>query len=176
MIKLSIKNKFNNYLDNFKDIYRKINQLRNLEKCYGSLIMTLILNINPNPAIAWERIYQDYIHECQVLLVEVPSLAEKLAVYLIQRDQHWLHAHVNVDISEVYDKCFQDNLTLTKNCILKKSLTYFPMTSRVTMNSNHSNMIRSGISTKGQVISIGNSIAFQISKKLEQEIIGLTTV
>jgi GTP1/Obg family GTP-binding protein len=39
MIKLSIKDKSNNYLDNFKDIYKKTSQLRNLEKFYGSLIM-----------------------------------------------------------------------------------------------------------------------------------------
>jgi hypothetical protein len=38
--------------------------------------------------------------------------------------------------------------------MLRKSLTYFSMTSRVTVNSNHSDMV----STKGQVISIGNSI------------------
>jgi hypothetical protein len=119
--------------------------------------MTLNLSINPDPAIARERIYQDYIHNCQMLLVEVPSLAEKLAIYLIQKDQHLFSAHVNIDVSEVYDKCFQENLTLTKN-MLRKSLTYFPMTSRVIINSNHSNMIRSGVSTKGQVISIGNSI------------------
>jgi hypothetical protein len=114
MINLRIKDNPNNNLDNFKDIYRKINQLRYLEKCYGSLIMMVDLSINPDPAIARERIYQDYLHECQVLLAEVPSLAEKLAVYLIQNDQHWFPAHVNVD------KCFQDNLTLTKNCVLKK--------------------------------------------------------
>jgi hypothetical protein len=124
------QNYHNNYLDNFKDIYRKISQLRNLEKAYGSLIMTSNLNINPDLAIARERIYQDYIHKCQILLVEVPSLAEKLAIYLIQRDQHWFPEHVNIDVSEVYEKCFQDNLTLTKNCILRKSLTYFPMTFR----------------------------------------------
>jgi hypothetical protein len=64
MIKLSIKDKFNSYLDNFKDIFRKINQLRNLEKCYGSLIMTVDLSINPDPAIARERIYQDYVKYC----------------------------------------------------------------------------------------------------------------
>jgi hypothetical protein len=50
--------------------------------------MTLNLNINPDPAIAWEKIYQDYIHECQMLLVEVPKLGEKLVIYLIQQDQH----------------------------------------------------------------------------------------
>jgi hypothetical protein len=110
--------------------------------------MTLNLNINPDPAIARERIYQDYIHECQMLLVEVPKLAEKLAIYLIQKDQHWFVAYINVDVSEVYDKCFKENLTLTKNCVLRKSLVHFPMSSRVTLNSNHMAMMRSGISTK----------------------------
>jgi hypothetical protein len=57
MIKLSLKDKSNNYLDSFKDIYRKISQLRNLEKVYGSLIMTSNLSINPDLAIARERIY-----------------------------------------------------------------------------------------------------------------------
>jgi hypothetical protein len=52
MIKLNIKNKSNNYLDNFKDIYKKISQLRNSGKGYGSLIMTLNLDINPDLAIA----------------------------------------------------------------------------------------------------------------------------
>jgi hypothetical protein len=111
MIKLTIKDKFNNYLDIFKDIYRKTSQTRNLEKFYGSLIMTSLLNINPDLSIARERIYQDYLHECQMLLVEVPKLAEKLAIYLIQRDQHWFPMHVNVDVFETYDKCFQENLT-----------------------------------------------------------------
>jgi hypothetical protein len=121
MIKSSIKDKINN----FKKIYKKI---RNLGKVYESLIMTSILNINPDLAIARGRIYQDYIHECQMFLVEVPNLAEKLAIYLIQNDQHWFPAHVNIDVFEVYDKCFQENLTLTKNCMLRRSLTYFPMT------------------------------------------------
>jgi ribosomal protein S8E len=40
------------------------------------------------------------------------------------------------------------------------------MTSRITMNSNHSNYVRSGISTKGQVISIGNLIDFSNFKKI----------
>jgi hypothetical protein len=155
MIKLNVKDKSNRYLDNFKDIYGKINQLRYLQKGYGSLIMTLDLSINPDPAVVQERMYQDYLHECQVLLTEVPSLAEKLAIYLIQNDQHWCPGHINVDVSEMYDKCFENNLTFTKNCVLKKSLTYFPMTTRVFMNSNHSNQIRSGVCAKGQVISIG---------------------
>jgi hypothetical protein len=84
--------------------------------------MTLDLSINPHLAIARERIYQDYVYECQVLLIDMPSLAEKLA-------------HVNVDVSKIYDKRFEEKFD-------------FPMTSRVTMNSNHSNMVRSGISTK----------------------------
>jgi hypothetical protein len=55
MIKLSIKDNSNNYSDNFKDIYGKINQLGYFEKCYGSLIMTLDLSVNPDPAIAREE-------------------------------------------------------------------------------------------------------------------------
>jgi hypothetical protein len=86
MIKLSIKDKYNSYLDNYKDIYRKINWLKNLEKCYRSLIMTLDLSVNPDLVIARERIYQDYLHECQVLLVEVPSLAEKLNLVKIYKN------------------------------------------------------------------------------------------
>jgi hypothetical protein len=100
------------------------------------------LNINLDPAIAWERIYQDYIHECQMLLVEVPKLVEKLMTYLIQKDQHWFPAYVNVYISEVYDKCFKEILTLTKNCVLRKNLAYFPMTSKVSLNSNHMDTMR----------------------------------
>jgi hypothetical protein len=128
--------------------------------------MTLNLNINPDPAIARERIYQDYIHECQMLLVEMPKLAENLATYLIQKDQHWFPAHVNIDVSEMYDKCLKENLTLTKNCILRKSVTYFPMIFRVTLNSNHIDTMRSGITTKGQVMSIGNSIDPSNFKKI----------
>jgi hypothetical protein len=131
--------------------------------------MTSDLSINHDPAIARERIYQDYLHDCQVLLTEVQSLAEKLAIYLIQNDQHCCPGHINVDVSQMYDKCFENNLTLTKNCVLKKSLTYFPMTTRVFIKSNHSNNIRNGICAKDQVISIGNS-------KLGQEFIGLIIV
>jgi hypothetical protein len=58
-------------------------------------------------------------------------------------------------ISATYGKCFKENLTLTKNCVLRKSLAYFPMSSR---NSYYFDVIRSGVSTKGQVISIGNFI------------------
>jgi hypothetical protein len=103
-----------------------------------------------------------------VLLVEVQKLAEKLATYLIQQDQHWSPAHVNIKVSEVYDKCFKKNLTLTKNCILRKSLVYFPMTSRVTLTSNHMDRMRSGISIKGQVINIKNSIDFKKVKKINK--------
>jgi hypothetical protein len=158
MIKLKIRDDSNNNLDNFRDIFGKTNQLGYLEKCYGSLIMTSDLSINPDPAVAPERLYQDYLHECQLLLTEIPDLASKLAIYLIQNDQHWKPVHINVDVDEMYNKCFENNLTLTKNCVLKKSLTYFPMTTRVFMKSNHSNEIRNGVCAKGQVISIGNSI------------------
>jgi hypothetical protein len=81
--------------------------------------MTLDLSINPDPAIARERLYQDYLHECQVLLVEVSSLAEKLAIYLTQNDQHWYPGHINVDVAEIYDNCCKNNLTIAKNYVLK---------------------------------------------------------
>jgi hypothetical protein len=157
MIKVKIKDDSNNNLDNFRDTFRKTNQLGYFEKCYGSLIMTSELSINPDPAVAWEGLYQDYLHECQVLLTEMSNLTEKLAIYLIQNDQHWCPPHINEDFTELYDKCFKNNLTLAKNCVLKKSLTYFPMTTRVFIKSNHSNNIRNGVCAKGQVISIGNS-------------------
>jgi hypothetical protein len=116
------------------------------------------LNINPDPAVARERLFQDYLHECQVLLSEVPNLAERLAIHLIQNDEHWYPGHINEDFAKLYDKCFKNYLTLAKNCVLKKSLTYFPMTTRVFMKSNHSENIRSGVCAKVQVICIGNSI------------------
>jgi hypothetical protein len=49
-----------NYTDliNFWKITEGIKKFIN----HGSLIMTSNLNINPDSAIAWERIYQDYIH------------------------------------------------------------------------------------------------------------------
>jgi hypothetical protein len=75
---------------------------------HGSLVS---LNINTDPAIARKRIYQDYIHGCQMLLIEVPKLAEKLATYLIQKDQHWFSAHVNIDISATLNK----KMNLNKN-------------------------------------------------------------
>jgi hypothetical protein len=43
--------------------------------------------VNPDLAIAKERLYQDYIQECQILLSERPDLAKKLALDLILREQ-----------------------------------------------------------------------------------------
>jgi hypothetical protein len=57
-----------------------------------------------------------------------------------------------------YYKCLKENLMITKNYILTKSLAYIPMSSRSTLSSNYTDMIRSGINTKRQVISIGNPI------------------
>jgi hypothetical protein len=158
MIKLNIKDDSNNFLDSFRDIFRKTNQLWYFGKSYGSLIMTSELNINPDPAIARERLFQDYLHECQVLLSEVPNLAERLAIHLIQNDEHWYPGRINEDFAKLYDKRFENHLTLAKNCVLKKSLTYFPMTTRVFMKSNHSVNMRNGVCVKGYVICIGNSI------------------
>jgi hypothetical protein len=113
--------------------------------------MTISLNINPNLALARERVHQDYIHECQMLLIEVPKLAKKLATYLIQKEQHWFPDHVNIKTSATYDKCFKENLKITKNYVLRKSLAYILMSSRIILNSNYTDMIRSGISTKGHI-------------------------
>jgi hypothetical protein len=59
VIKLKIKSKSNDYLKNFKDIFRKIIQLRFLRKCCGLSIMLVNLIVNPDLAIAKKRLYQD---------------------------------------------------------------------------------------------------------------------
>jgi hypothetical protein len=120
--------------------------------------MTLNLDINPDTAVARERLFQDYIHEYQVLLTEVPNLANKLAIYLIQNDEHWYPGHINVDVAKIYDNCCKNNLTIAKNCVLKKSIVYFPMTTRVFIKANYLNEVRNAVCAKGQVTSIGNSI------------------
>jgi hypothetical protein len=48
-----------------------------------------------------------------MLFVEVPKLAEKLA----QKKQHWFPVYVNIKMSATYDKCFKENLMITKNCV-----------------------------------------------------------
>jgi hypothetical protein len=45
--------------------------------------------VNPDLAIANERLYQDYIQECQILLVEKSNLAKKLVIDLILREKAW---------------------------------------------------------------------------------------
>jgi hypothetical protein len=96
VIKSNIKDDSNNYLDNFKDIYRKINYLRYLENCYGLSFMLVNLVVNPDLAIAKERLYQDYFQDCQILLSERPDLAKKLAIDLILREQAWFASHVDI--------------------------------------------------------------------------------
>jgi hypothetical protein len=66
-------------LISFQKITENIKNLIN----HGSLIITINLNFNPDLAIARERIYQNYIHECQI---KIPKLAKKLATYLIQKE------------------------------------------------------------------------------------------
>jgi hypothetical protein len=51
-------------------VFGKTNQLGYFGKGYGSLIITSNLDINPDTAVARERLFQDYIHECQVLLTD----------------------------------------------------------------------------------------------------------
>jgi hypothetical protein len=78
--------------------------------------MTVSLSINPDLAIAREIIYQDYIHECQMLLIEVPKLTEKFNISYTEGSTLIPY----IEISATYDKCFKENLTLIKNCVLKK--------------------------------------------------------
>jgi hypothetical protein len=89
----------------------------------------LLINslVNPDPAIAKKRLYQDYIQECQILLVERPDLAKKLAIDLILREQAWFPRHINTNNNEIiqmYEKCFQENKNIlkTKNYLLKLNL------------------------------------------------------
>jgi hypothetical protein len=49
--------------------------------------MWVNLLVNPDLAIAKEKLFQDYIQEYQVLLVERVNLAKKLAIDLILREQ-----------------------------------------------------------------------------------------
>jgi hypothetical protein len=51
--------------------------------------------VNPDLAIAKERLYQDYIQECQILLNERPDLVKKLAIDLILREQAWFLSHLD---------------------------------------------------------------------------------
>jgi hypothetical protein len=49
-------------------------------------IMLVNSVVNPDLAIAKERLYQDYIQECQILLIERLDLAKKLLIDLILRE------------------------------------------------------------------------------------------
>jgi hypothetical protein len=73
--------------------------------------MLVNLIVNPNLAIAKERLYQDYMQECQVLLTERPDLAKKLTINLILREQAWFPSHLDtgeIGIGQIYDmKIFQ---------------------------------------------------------------------
>jgi hypothetical protein len=113
VIKLKIENKSNDYLENFKDIFRKIIQLRYLEKCYELSFMLVNSIVNPDLAIAKKRLYQDYIQECKILLTEKPDLAKRLSMNLIQKEQAWFPNKINtrkIGINQLYIKCFQENI------------------------------------------------------------------
>jgi hypothetical protein len=52
---------------------------------------------NPDLAVAKDRLYQDYIQECQVLLLERQELAKKLAIDLILKEQAWFRIMPEID-------------------------------------------------------------------------------
>jgi hypothetical protein len=108
-------------LINFQKIIEGINFKIN----HGSLIMLVNSVVNSDLAIAKERLYQDYIQECQILLIERPELAKKLAIDLILREQAWFPSHLDtreIGISQLYDKCFQENISNVKNYLLRLNL------------------------------------------------------
>jgi hypothetical protein len=87
--------------------------------------MLVSLLVNPNPAIAKKKLYQNYIQGCQILLVERPDLVKKLAIDLILREQAWFPSHLdteNIGIIQIYDKCFQENILEAKNYLLRLNL------------------------------------------------------
>jgi hypothetical protein len=81
--------------------------------------------VNPDLTIAKERLYQDYIQECQILLTERLDLAKKLAIDLILKKQALFPNHLDtreIGISQLYDKCFQENISIVKIYILRFNL------------------------------------------------------
>jgi allantoicase len=74
-------------LTNFQKIVEGINFNIN----HGSSFMLVNSVVNPDPGVAKERVYQDYIQKCQILLVERLELAKKLVINLILREQAWSH-------------------------------------------------------------------------------------
>jgi hypothetical protein len=90
-----------------------------------------------------------------VLSTEVLNLINKLIIYLIQNDEHWYPGHINVEVAEIYDNCCKNNLTVAKNYVLKKSLVYFLLTTRVFfIQANYLKEVRNAVCAKGQVTSI----------------------
>jgi hypothetical protein len=96
---------------------------------YGSLIMTESLNIN-SPGKSVSRLH--------------PRMSNVIGRSARSSKKIGNISYTKGEISEAYDKCFKENLTIIKNCVLRKSLAYIPMSSRITLNSNYTDIIRSG--------------------------------
>jgi hypothetical protein len=58
--------------------------------------MSYYFSCNLDPTIAKERLYQDYVQQCQILLIERPKLTKKLAIDLILRKQAWFPNHIDI--------------------------------------------------------------------------------
>jgi hypothetical protein len=94
--------------------------------------------VNPDPALAKERLYQDYIQECQILLVERPYLAKKLAIDLILREQAWFPSHIDTGengIIQIYDKYFKENILKAKNYFFRLNLVPSTFSTRIQFGS-----------------------------------------
>jgi hypothetical protein len=95
------------------------------------------------------------------LLSERPDLAKKLAIDLILREQAWFPIHVDtreIGLVQLYDKCFQENISIVKNYILRLNLVQSSFSSRIQFESNWSEGIRSGTSVKGFLVNINSAI------------------
>jgi hypothetical protein len=64
-------------------------------------------------AIARERLYQDYIHDCEFLLIERLDLCQKLANKLIEDRIVWFFSYLNSEVAEykqILEKAYLENI------------------------------------------------------------------
>jgi hypothetical protein len=81
--------------------------------------------VSPDLVIDKERLYQNYIQECQILLVEKGQIVKKLVIDLILRKQARFPSHLDtgdIGISQIYDKCFHENILDVKDYLFRLNL------------------------------------------------------
>jgi hypothetical protein len=91
----------------------------------------------------------------------MPDLAKKLVIDLILREQAWFPSHLDtgeMGINQIYEKCFHENVLNVKNYLLRLNLVQSIFSSRIQFESNWSDSIRIGTSTKGILININSAI------------------